>query len=217
MAAAEEKKESENKPVFIFLDEGGQVNPKDCFEDKTVEEEITWIKFPLHLEQNLLDYSRAPEDRLIAMEAMMEEICAAAPTGTLPYLMGYGTGAYVGATLFFKKPSVFRGGAFLSGLYRSDFFVGSYRSERAYLNAPVEFLPGLESAEAFRCFLRSKLIFMCGRGNGEENAQRSLEELSRVLEKRSIPAFFDTWGYDVSHTPDWWTKEFRYAVKLLLR
>ena len=203
--------------VFIFLDDERRVNPDGCFKAEVAEEKITLITVPIRKYENMLDQSRHPEERLHAMEMLHEEIIGKIPEGNLPYLLGYDIGAYIGATLFFKQPDLFRGGIFLSGLYQIQDILKDYRSDKAYLNSPVEFLANLENADAFRCFLRSKLIFMTGRGEGTELANNSLHHLDNVLLKRSIPAFIDYWGYDVTNAPVWWEKQFKYGAKLILR
>lgn len=217
MPERKRKSASDKKAVFIFLDDGKKINAKDCFAKELREEKISLQIFPIRKDENILDTGKHPEERLNALEAVFEEIIKTIPENTLPYLLGYETGAFIGATLFFRRPDLFRGGIFLSGLYDSSAYLNGYQSEKSYLNSPVKFLSNLEGASYFRAFLRSRLIFISGQGPGEEQEIQSLKQLDKILESRSIPAFIDYWGYDVTKTPHWEIKQFQYAAKLILR
>ena len=64
-------------------------------------------------------------------------------------------------------------------------------------------------------FRRRKLIFCVGQGAWEEDLLKSTRRLEDVLRAKNVPAWFDYWGFDVSHDWVWWRRQIRYFVERL--
>ena len=144
---------------------------------------------------------RPPRERIETHEAwfryVMDELVprVKADNPRSPTLMttGCSMGGFHAANFFFRAPQVFDTVIALSGVYEAGYFFGGYMDDLVYLNSPVDSLQGA----------------------WEEDLLKSTRRLEDVLRAKNVPAWFDYWGFDVSHDWVWWRRQIRYFVERL--
>lgn len=122
-------------------------------------------------------------------------------------LTGCSMGAYHSANFFFRHPEFFDSIIALSGVYSTDYFFGDYKSTPVYLNSPVNYLRNLNDGYFLDKYRQSRIIICCGQGAYEDLMISDTHRLNEVLREKSIPAWVDFWGHDVSHDWPWWRKQ----------
>ena len=126
---------------------------------------------------------------------------------------GCSVGAYHAGNFFFRRPELFDTLIALSGLYHADFFFDNYHDKLVYDNSPQDFLPNMPDDHPYLALYRKKRIILCvGRGKWEEDMLNSTRQMDRILKEKKVPAWVDYWGYDVSHTWEWWRKQIVYFM-----
>ena len=90
-----------------------------------------------------------------------------------------------------------------------DFF-GRVLEGSIFYNSPLDYLPGIVDQKLLGRLRALRLIFCCGQGAWEERMLVETRELEQVLRDKSIPAWVDYWGGDVSHDWPWWHKQLVY-------
>ena len=76
-----------------------------------------------------------------------------------------------------------------------------------------DFLPNMPDDHPYLALYRQKRIILCvGRGEWEEDMLNSTRQMDRILKEKKVPAWVDYWGYDVSHTWEWWRKQIVYFM-----
>ncbi len=128
------------------------------------------------------------------------------------FVTGCSMGAYHAANLFFKYPDVFDTVVGLSGLYGPQHFVGDYVDDTVYYNFPLCYLPNLTDPWFIEQFRASDIVFCVGQGAWEQDALHETRTLEQSLHALGVPAWFDYWGYNVSHDWPWWRKQLPYFL-----
>lgn len=140
------------------------------------------------------------------------EINSAGRAGRAAGVMNFGCsmGAMHGANFFFRRPDLFCGCLCLSGLYSSEDGFGSYMEPLIYENSPIDFLRNMPADHPYiQMYNDRKMIFVVGQGAWEDELKASTRELDTLLKEKGIHAWFDYWGYDVSHDWYWWYTQVR--------
>ncbi|WP_448954347.1 esterase family protein [Labrys neptuniae] len=141
-------------------------------------------------------------------EELLPEILHAG--GGLPILSGCSMGAFHAANFFFRFPDRVAGLVALSGVYSTRHFFGDTLDGQIYFNSPVDYLPGQPEGGMLDCIRSRRLFFCCGQGAWEERMIEDTRRLETVLRDKSIPAWVDFWGHDVSHDWPWWHRQIAY-------
>jgi esterase/lipase superfamily enzyme len=131
---------------------------------------------------------------------------------------GCSMGAYHAVNFFLKHPDVFEGTIALSGLYRLDrteFGLSEADIPAVYFNSPVNYLSEINDPWYLDRYRQSKIIVCVGQGAWETEAVADTRSLDALFRKKSIPAWFDYWGYDVNHDWPWWYKQMNYFLERL--
>ena len=130
---------------------------------------------------------------------------------------GCSMGAVHAGVFFFRRPDLFGGMVGLSGMYSADYFFGGYMDDLIYANSPVHFLRGMPADHPYmEWYRRSRIIACVGQGAWENETLSGTRELEWVLREKRIPAWIDSWGYDVNHDWDWWQKQMPYFFGKIL-
>jgi esterase/lipase superfamily enzyme len=79
-----------------------------------------------------------------------------------------------------------------------------------FYNSPLDYLPGIVDPKLLARLKALRLIFCCGQGAWEERMLVETRQLEQILRDKSIPAWVDYWGGDVSHDWPWWHKQLVY-------
>lgn len=130
---------------------------------------------------------------------------------------GCSMGAMHAANFFFRRPDLFSGVLCLSGLYSSRGSFGEYMEPLIYDNSPIDFLRNMPSDHPYiDMYNQRKMVFCVGQGAWEDQLKASTRELDTVLKQKGIHAWFDYWGYDVSHDWNWWYMQTAYFMPYFL-
>lgn len=132
-----------------------------------------------------------------------------------PTSTGCSLGAYHAANIFFRHPDVFDSVVALSGVYQTSRFVGDYMDDLTYFHTPLSYLSNLTDPWYLERYRASKIVVCVGQGAWEEESVVDTIALKNVLDARSIPAWIDFWGYDVSHDWPWWRRQIEYFLATL--
>lgn len=126
---------------------------------------------------------------------------------------GCDIGAFHAANFFFKHSELFCGMVGLSGRYHIGFAVGGYMDGTVYYDSPLHFLPGLTDENFLGRYRRSRIILCSGQGAFEDDALADTIALGEILAGKSIPAWVDIWGPDVTHDWPWWRRQIAYFLE----
>lgn len=140
-------------------------------------------------------------------------------TGSFQTVMATGCsmGAYHAANFFFRRPDIFDTLIALSGFYRASLFFGDYMDDRVYANSPEDFIRGMPDNHPYIPLYNKRDIIICiGQGPWEDELLLYTRGFDRLLKEKGIHAWFDYWGYDVSHDWLWWRKQIVYFLEKLL-
>ena len=124
-----------------------------------------------------------------------------------PVLVGAGMGALNACLLMLRDPELFGGLLALSGTYDARRFVVGDLPEGWEEVSPVDIVEALpQNGKARRVLKGLPIAFVCGQDASEDgiDTQRALQ---KAFEDRDIEATFEYWGYDVSHSWEWWQRE----------
>ena len=132
-------------------------------------------------------------------------------TRLAPLTAGCSMGATHALNTFLRRPDLFDGVIALSGAYDARYFFGDYTDANLYNNSIVDYMRGLPSDHPYIPMFNTRSIVVCtGQGAWEEEMIRTTGMLKKIFEEKGIRAWFDFWGYDVSHDWSWWRRQFPY-------
>lgn len=130
---------------------------------------------------------------------------------------GCSMGGFHAGNFFFRRPDIFDTVVALSGLYHASYFFGDYYDDLVYNNSPLDYLQWMPSDHYYWDMYRHRRIICCvGQGNWEEDLLASTRRLDTLLCEKSVPAWFDYWGFDVAHDWPWWRKQLPYFMGKVL-
>lgn len=130
---------------------------------------------------------------------------------------GCSMGGFHAGNFFFRRPDIFDTVLALSGLYHASYFFGDYSDDLVYNNSPLDYLQWMPSDHYYWDMYRNRRIICCvGQGNWEEDLLASTRRLDTLLCEKSVPAWFDYWGFDVAHDWPWWRKQLPYFMGHIL-
>ena len=153
---------------------------------------------------------------LYTVEEVVPFILSENGTGILPFCTGCSMGANHTANTFLRRPDLFSGMLAMSGVYDSAYFFHGWMNDVLYRNSPEAYMPNLPTDHPYiELYNQKKIVFCIGQGDWEQGlpSQRFLDATFR---EKGIHAWFDYWGYDVSHDWPWWKKQIRYFLPYLL-
>ena len=127
-----------------------------------------------------------------------------------PLFSGCSMGGYHSSNFVFRFPELACGVISLSGVYATRDFFGRTLEGSIFYNSPLDYLPGIVDQKLLARLRTLRLIFCCGQGAWEERMLVETRELEQILRDKSIPAWIDYWGGDVSHDWPWWHKQLVY-------
>lgn len=119
-----------------------------------------------------------------------------------PILAGCGVGATNAAAVLFRDPSRWGGLLALSGAYDARFYSDGVANDEWLSCSPIDLLETLSDAQ-IETLKALPIAFVCGQAPDEQGieTQRRLDTLAA---ERGLEATFEYWGYDVTHSWDWW-------------
>ena len=119
--------------------------------------------------------------------------------------------------VFFRRPDLFDTMLSLSGLFHADYFFPGFKEELIYRNSPLHYLRDQNDPSVLLDTYRDKLIILCcGQGEYEGITNESTCCLGDLLTEKGIPHWTDIWGFDVSHSFEWWRKQAKYFFEHIL-
>ncbi len=129
---------------------------------------------------------------------------------------GCSMGGVHSGNFFFRRPDLFDVIVSLSGLFDASYFFHSYMEPLVYDNSPVHFLQGMPEDHPYMTLYRQSRIILCvGQGAWEDELLAGTRHMDQILRQKSIPAWVDYWGNDVSHDWCWWQKQLPYFFSRL--
>ncbi len=135
-----------------------------------------------------------------------------------PIVSGCSMGGYHTTNIFLRHPELFQGMISLSGVFCLKDMFGGYQSDLLYKNSPLDYLKDLTKKDKkYKEYLNSQITICCGQGAHEEKMLRDTAPLKQLFSEKEIPAFFDLWGYDVTHDWCWWKKQLPYFLEKMLK
>ena len=90
--------------------------------------------------------------------------------------------------------------------------VGPRLDGAIYFNSPLDYLPGLTDEGTLQDIRRLRMVICCGQGAWEDEMLWETRALESVLRGKSIGAFVDYWGTDVSHDWPWWRRQMSHFL-----
>lgn len=130
---------------------------------------------------------------------------------------GCSMGGFHAANFFFRRPDIFNKVATMSGVFDAKFFFNDYEDELVHKNSPIEYLSQMEADHPNQeYYKKNDMIFCCGQGAWEGDMLDNMHRLEEIFAKQKWNAWFDYWGYDVSHDWPWWRKQFPYFLQFIL-
>lgn len=205
------------KPILVFPSQGGSLNEYEDFgmigqirpwidrgEIRVITpaglDHQTWVDFDAHPAQRARRYN--DYDSYIVREVVPFIQSKAPGEGIMTH--GCSMGAYHAVNFFFKHPDLFDSVIALSGVYKLNMFIGDYMDENVYFNTPLAYLSNMTDHATLERYRRSQIVVCVGQGAWEEPMIEDTQELRRILEAKSVPAWIDVWGHDVAHDWPWW-------------
>lgn len=129
---------------------------------------------------------------------------------------GCSMGAFHTINFLLKYPDIFDIAIALSGVYDVRFFTGPYFDDLAvYYNSPIDYLWGQNDSNYLQHLSQNQIVVSVGQGDWEEPHIAETKYLEDVFRFKNIPAWFDYWGYDVSHDWQWWCVQMPYFLDSL--
>lgn len=129
-----------------------------------------------------------------------------------PLFTGCSMGAFHASNFLFHFPWLGDGLIALSGVYSTRHFFGSRLDGAIYFNSPLDYLPGLTDEGTLQDIRRLRMVICCGQGAWEDEMLWETRALESVLRGKSIGAFVDYWGTDVSHDWPWWRRQMSHFL-----
>lgn len=131
--------------------------------------------------------------------------------------MGFSMGGYHSTNCFLRRPDIFSGNLSLSGLFEASYFFHGFMNALVYHNSPCDYLKNMALDHYYISMYNERKNVICmGQGAWEEEMVSSARKLERIMEEKGIHAWFDYWGYDVSHDWYWWKRQTEYFLPYFL-
>ena len=132
--------------------------------------------------------------------------------------MTFGTslGGYHAMNLLLRYPDIFDTVIAMSGIYNTARYFHDFMNDELYVNSPLLYLQNAIDKDKMEAYLSSKIIASVGQGQWEDDAMADFLTLRALFDEKKIPAFFDVWGYDVTHEFVWWRKQIAYFLTKVL-
>ena len=111
---------------------------------------------------------------------------------------------------------MFDGMLALSGIYTASYGFGDYMDEVVYRNSVVDYLGGMPADHPFIQQYNSHRGIICV-GQGPWEMPESTRQVANICRDKGIQVWVDFWGYDCAHDWDWWYKQVRYFLPILLQ
>lgn len=128
---------------------------------------------------------------------------------------GVSMGGFHSMNFFLRHPDVFNKIICLSGIYDVSYFTQDSNHPEVFINSSSQSLWLLKDQWFIDRYKEAQIIVCTGRGDWEQDGLPSFYKLKEAFEYLNIPAFFDEWGYDVSHDWPWWQKQMPYFLSKL--
>lgn len=124
---------------------------------------------------------------------------------------GVSFGGFYALNFTLKNPEIFRRALCLSGRYDVGAFLQGDRSEAAWFNQPLAYVPQLRG-DALRRTAQARATLVVGQGAHEGRCISETARMARALMDRGLPCDLDVWGHDVSHEWVWWRRQLRHHL-----
>lgn len=134
-----------------------------------------------------------------------------------PLTLGFDAGATQAAIVTLRRPDLFQGCMCLSGCYDARRYFGDWMDATLYDNTPCAFLPNMGPEHPYvEVYNKRQLLFCTGQDISEADSLRSTRELGEQFARLGVDVWCDYWGPDVTHTWQWWKKQLRYFLPIVL-
>lgn len=131
--------------------------------------------------------------------------------------MGFSMGGYHSTNFFLRRPDIFSGNLSLSGLFEASYFFHGFMNPLVYHNSPCDYLRNMRLDHPYVAMYNARKHVICmGQGAWEDEMVSSARKLEAIMKEKGIHAWFDYWGYDVSHDWYWWKKQLEYFLPYFL-
>lgn len=126
---------------------------------------------------------------------------------------GCSMGAFHAVNFGLRHPDVFDVVIAQSGVYDARFFCGEFGdAESIYYNSPIDYLSNMSDSWYLDKYRNNAFIISVGQGDWEGPHVADIRRLQDVFNNKSIPGWFDYWGFDVSHDWIWWRHQIPYFI-----
>ncbi len=131
---------------------------------------------------------------------------------------GTALGATHALNCVMRRPDLFNGLIALSGLYGTQPYFGDSMDDLVFRNSPLRYLREMDPADPQLepCRKVDPFIVCVGQGGWEDDALASTKELLAELERLELPVHAELWGYDVTHSWEWWQKQWNLFLSRIL-
>ncbi|MDM8271865.1 esterase family protein [Thermophilibacter provencensis] len=134
-----------------------------------------------------------------------------------PLALGFDLGATHAAIALLRRPDLFQGCMCLSGCYDARRYFGDWMDATLYDNTPCAFLPNMPADHPYvAVYNQRQLLFCTGQDVTEADCLRTTREMDANLARLGVEAWCDYWGGDVTHSWNWWKKQLRYFLPIVL-
>lgn len=134
-----------------------------------------------------------------------------------PLALGFDLGATHAAIALLRRPDLFQGCMCLSGCYDARRYFGDWMDATLYDNTPCAFLPNMPVDHPYvAVYNQRQLLFCTGQDVTEADSLRTTREMDANLARLGVEAWCDYWGGDVTHSWNWWKKQLRYFLPIVL-
>lgn len=214
-------------PIVVFPSSGGSHNEYADFgmieacQEFILKGKVQFFTLSTNDYDSWLNHSKLPHDRALAHQAYENYVINEA----VPFIKhktwrngpmmttGCSMGAYHALNFLLKHPDVFQKTVALSGVYDARFFVGEYDGdELIYQNSPADYIWKLDDPWFLNQIRTADIVICTGLGAWEHDGLPSYNILRDAFAEKEIDAWFDEWGYDVTHDWEWWRQQMPYYL-----
>ncbi|UUX33689.1 esterase family protein [Fundicoccus culcitae] len=129
---------------------------------------------------------------------------------------GCSLGAFHSVNFGLRHPDVFGIVIAMSGVYDARFFTGEYGDAmNVYENSPIDYLWQMHDPWFLDQYRQNTYVISVGQGNWEEPHIADTRRLQDAFAAKSIPGWFDYWGFDVPHDWEAWRQQMPYFLEQL--
>ncbi|MHB2016073.1 MAG: esterase family protein [Candidatus Xenobia bacterium] len=129
---------------------------------------------------------------------------------------GCSMGGYHSANFFFRHPDVADSVIALSGVYDLTLFIGDAMNPDIYYHVPLAYLPGMQDPWFLDRYRQGHIVLCVGQGDWEDPMLPQTRRMADILRDKSVPAWVDIWGPEVSHDWTWWRQQLPYFLQHVL-